>query len=324
MTTVIIFIFLFFSAFFSVDAWAVEKTSGDLKVTYTADPLFGGGIIWYPGLIETRSLTVENTGSETHTTFFRADNESETGNLSTAMFFRIEEGGAVHYGNSNSKTINNFWSNGEITLSNINGGSSTAYDLVITFWKGAGNEFQEKETSFDLVIGFEGTEDEIVVPVDTDGDDGDGDGGDGGVGGVAASPSPLAPVLTAAPPFFPLAPITTVEGVATESAEKPSETKPAAPEVKGKELACDWWHYLWWLPLVVQASLTFLYYRWLKKHPIPNWWLMPIILAGLSQIVHEILGCECVQSQFCPYYWVFNLFIFFSFFYFYWKLKQRD
>jgi len=314
----ILFLFLFLVK----PSWAVVvKTAGDLELVLDTEPLFGSDIIWYPGLSETRNLTVKNIGSETHRTYFRADNTSEDGNLSTVMYFKINEGGTVFYGGSDSKTMRNFWGDGEVILSDIEAKKSTIYNIAITFWRGAGNEFQETQAKFDLVIGFEGTEDEVVVPAGPDGGDGGGSGGvsgdtDIGGGDVVGSSSWSDLTFTAGvggwPWVYAPAEEGDVEGIETKG-EKASEV--SKPEVKG-DAVCNWHYYLWWLTLVIQGALTFIYYRWLnakgasvKNAKIAYWWCLPVILAILSQIVHEILGCKCITSGLCPWYWLFNLFI---------------
>jgi len=316
-----IFVLLIFLGLVPVKIYAVTKTSGDLEVTYNTEPLFGSDIIWYPGLSETRNLTVKNIGSETHRTYFRADNTSEDGNLSTVMYFKINGGGTVFYGDSDSKTMRNFWDDGEVSLSDIEAKKSTIYNIAITFWRGAGNEFQETQAKFDLVIGFEGTEDKVVAPAGSDSGDGGGSGGvsgdtDTGGGDTASSPPWSDLTFTAGvggwPWVYAPAEEGDIEGIETKE-EKASEV--SKPEVKG-DAVYNWYYYLWWLTLVIQGALTFIYYRWLnakdasvKNAKIAYWWCLPVILAILSQIVHEILGCEHITSGLCPWYWLFNLLI---------------
>jgi hypothetical protein len=308
----LIFLFLLFfsvSLVFASPVKAVVETAGDLEVTYDS-PLFNPAIIWYPGLSQTNDLLVKNIGSETHTTYFKAENTSETGNLSTAMYFKVSQGGSELYGSGGSKTMRNFWNDAEVSLLAVNSGQSTSYDLTLSFWQGAGNEFQNTEASFDLIIGFEGTEDEVVISVDT-GDGGDGDGGDGtgggdgGGDGGGASPSPASQAILGFVPFsFPrLRGVT--EGAAAEGPAVAGVEAGPEPQIKG-EAVCPWWSYLWWLPLLIQAALTYGYYSWLKDKKINFWWGIPLILAALSQISHEILGCTCIKSRLCPWYWVFN------------------
>lgn len=173
-------------------AYAKTETSGDLQVTYD-DPLFPSSIIWYPGLSVTKSFTVKNLGSSTHTVSIQATNTSQTGNIADVFLFKITEGAVARYGGADDKTLKNFWDAGQISLSDLNGGGSTTYDIAITMLASAGNEYQGKQAQFDLTIGFVGTAAQVVIT----------GGGAGAAGGAAAptcsdtAPS-SAPTLTSA------------------------------------------------------------------------------------------------------------------------------
>ena len=86
------------------------------------------------------------------------------------------------------------------------------------------------------------------------------------------------------------------------------EVKGVEEEVLGVE-ACTDEYYTWWLPLVIQAILVFGYLWFIRKREekAKRWWLTPIVLAILSQIVHEILDCNCATSEWCSRYWLLNL-----------------
>ncbi len=172
--SIIFFLFLF-GFILKNQTFAVTDTSGDLQVTYD-DPLFPSSIVWYPGLSVTKTITVKNTGSSTHTTSIKADNTSQTGNIDQLYLFKITEGSTSWYGGSNDKTLKNFWDAGELHLSDISSGNSTTYDITITMPSSAGNEYQDKTAKFDLIIGFVGTNETVTVS-----------GGGGTVSGVSTS-----------------------------------------------------------------------------------------------------------------------------------------
>jgi len=320
--TISLILFLFF---FSSSAGAkVTKTCGDLKATFD-DPLFSSSTIWYPGLSKTAQITIENTGTEAHTTVIKAESKSDSlPELSKKMFFKVSENSSDLYGAGDSKTINDFWNAGQVSLSKVDANSSEIVDylITITFDENAGNAYQDKEISFDLIIDFDeieenGEEDDdnggdgIVVTVISDGDgDGDDDTADAGAGGVVDT-GPIGPTLAGpgagGPVFFPAGEVAGAEG---ETDETPGEEdKDLEKEVKGEEIYCPWWKYLWWLPLVIQGLLTLAYYWALEKRRDVYWYhfILPIGLAVLSQVIHNILGCECVQSSWCPRYWILNL-----------------
>ncbi len=90
--------------------------------------------------------------------------------------------------------------------------------------------------------------------------------------------------------------------------EKEEEAKGLKEEVLGEEVCADE-YYVWWLPLVVQTILTLGYLCFIKKRKeeTKRWWLVPILLATLSQVIHGILSCNCATGEWCPRYWLFNL-----------------
>lgn len=161
--------FLFFNLLSVSSALAVTKTSGDLEVTFD-EPIFPDTLIWYPGFSLTKSLTVKNNGGDNQTVFIEALNEQQTGNLSEVLYFKALEGGVNRYGGSGDKTLYRFWNDGSVSLSDLGGGSNTTYDLTVLMDSLAGNSYQDKETEFDLRVGFLGTTSEVTVS---------GGGGDG-------------------------------------------------------------------------------------------------------------------------------------------------
>lgn len=167
--------FLFFNLLSVGSALAVTKISGDLEVVFD-EPIFPDTLIWYPGFSLTKSLTVKNNGGDNQTVFIEALNEQQTGNLSEVLYFKALEGGVNRYGGSGDKTLSQFWNDGSVSLSDLGGGNSSAYDLTVLMDFLAGNSYQDKEARFDLRVGFLGTTSEVTVS----------GGGDGGGGSVSA------------------------------------------------------------------------------------------------------------------------------------------
>lgn len=142
--------------FLAESAQAVTKTSGDLEVTFD-EPMFDASIVWYPGLLVTKSMTVKNNGGASQTVSIEAVNKIQTGSLAQVLLFKTLEGGVDRYGGGNDKTLQNFWDDGQISLSGLAGGATTAYDLTVKMAASSGNEYQRKEAKFDLRVGFVGT-----------------------------------------------------------------------------------------------------------------------------------------------------------------------
>lgn len=145
------------SLIFSVaPAQAVTKTSGDLEVTFD-EPMFSSSIVWYPGLSVAKSMTVKNNGGGVQTVSIGAVNKTQTGDLAGVLFFKVLEGGVNRYGGADDKTLQNFWDDGQVSLSSLGGGATTTYDLTVRMVASSGNEYQGKEAKFDLRVGFVGT-----------------------------------------------------------------------------------------------------------------------------------------------------------------------
>lgn len=147
---------------FLVNAQAATKTSGDLRVTFD-EPLFPNTILWYPGYTVNKNIAVENLGNNSQSVFIEAVNEAQIGNLANALIFSAQEGLIDRYGGSAAKTLQNFYNDGQIILSNLNSNSSANYNLALLMNTSAGNEYQAKRTTFDLRIGFQGTASEVTV-----------------------------------------------------------------------------------------------------------------------------------------------------------------
>lgn len=91
----------------------------------------------------------------------------------------------------------------------------------------------------------------------------------------------------------------------------------AESEVKGEETgivgsqACQDNYYRWWLPLAIEVGFLAVYLYWLTKKRIrtKRWFIIPLVVAATSQIVHEILGCNCSTGYWCSKYIFINLII---------------
>lgn len=175
MAKYLILILILINLIIPAKVLAVTKTSGDLEVDF-AEPMFGSSIIWYPGLAVTRNLTVKNNGGENQTVSLEAVNKTQSGNLAQILFFQVLEGGIGRYGDAGDKSLQDFWDDGQVSLSSLGGGATTTYDLTVKMATTSGNEFQGKQAKFDLRVGFAGTLASVTSS----------DGGGGGGGPFAA------------------------------------------------------------------------------------------------------------------------------------------
>ncbi|PIU34514.1 MAG: hypothetical protein COY72_01855 [Candidatus Nealsonbacteria bacterium CG_4_10_14_0_8_um_filter_35_10] len=120
-----------------------------------------------PGQGITRLVKVTNNSVQSQRIATEAINKNDPNRLGDVLNLEIKEGGARLYNDALSK----FFTAGEVYLSDLGPNSSTTYDFIVTFYSGAGNSFQGKSLSFDLLIGFQGEEGGILP------------GAGGGVGG---------------------------------------------------------------------------------------------------------------------------------------------
>jgi hypothetical protein len=154
-----------------------------LVVDFETIPLFDEAN-FLPGESVTREVEVTNNSGESQSIATEAIDYPDPvpeDDLSRALSVVIrEKGGSDLYGGTaGSKTLFNFYEDGEVYLSDIGDGSSKEYEYEISFPSDKGNEWQGKTTGFDILIGFQGTE---------NGEGGDGEeNGDGEteVGGIA-------------------------------------------------------------------------------------------------------------------------------------------
>lgn len=115
---------------------------------------------------------------------FPDSNNVPTDDLSRALDIVISQGATVLY----NKTLYDFYVDGETYLSDIGPEQTIQYDFTISFPSEKENEWQNKTTGFDILIGFQGEE---------GGNGGNGgNGGDGnGGGGGGYSPPPGLTIL---------------------------------------------------------------------------------------------------------------------------------
>jgi len=125
-----------------------------LNVIFESQPLFKEAN-FLPGHSVTRWVKVTNTGDSPQRIATEAINESDPNHLADVINLQIKESGVTRYNDALSK----FFNAGEVFLSELAGsGTQTQYDFIASFYSGAQNPFQGKSLSFDILIGFQGTE----------------------------------------------------------------------------------------------------------------------------------------------------------------------
>lgn len=164
----------------------------------TATPLFAPSTIWYPGAILAKTVAIANTSTDTREVATMAENSVATGSVDSILSLSIRQvsTNTVLW----AGTLSNFYAAGVVALGTFSPGATEDYIYTIAMDQAAGNSYQEKQTNFDLVLGFTGAA-PTPTPTPTP-SDGGGDGGGAGGGATApvcSDPAPAgAPSLTSA------------------------------------------------------------------------------------------------------------------------------
>jgi len=146
---------------------------GDLTINWgvpTGDPIF---VVtnFLPGDVEDRNVVITNSGTQVRPVGIRGVQTNVSESLENVIDFVISEGGNDIYGGTlGNKTLAQFFAdsggpNG-LFLFNLNPSQTKTVNFEATFQSSAGNEFQNTEVIFDLIIGIS-----IDIPDECDGID---------------------------------------------------------------------------------------------------------------------------------------------------------
>lgn len=126
--------------------------------TGNVGPIFSVGNM-APGDTQTHTVTVTNNAPEARPVGIRGVVTSQTGNLSDAMFITITRDGSDIYGGSTgTKTLTQFFSESTlphfVDLMTVNPSESETFTVTVVFDLNAGNEFQNRTLTFNLILGI--------------------------------------------------------------------------------------------------------------------------------------------------------------------------
>ncbi len=140
----------------------------DLVVDFENTPLFSEAN-FAPGNTVTRFIKVINNTLTSQKIGMEAIKQNNPDALAEQFDLLITQGAATVY----HKSLKDFFSDGQIFLTSLDAGAQTQYDLAMTLSSGTGNDFQNKQVGFDLVVGFigdeGGTTDNPGTPTNTSG-----------------------------------------------------------------------------------------------------------------------------------------------------------
>jgi hypothetical protein len=146
LTILVIFIGLLF--FHSVHA--ITKTSGDLTITYTTEPLFNEMNI-PPGFSINKMVNVKNNNSQQEKKVGVEFSGTIASSLDSILLFTLTQGGKNIF---SEKPLQELRSMGDITISSILPHHSIDFNITARFPEIAGNQFANQVTHFDFSVGF--------------------------------------------------------------------------------------------------------------------------------------------------------------------------
>ena len=129
------------------------------------DPLFSNSLdgFWYPGKSITKTLNLKNSGPETREMAIRGTITSTINILENVMHISIVGGTTVIWAGS----VTDFYGQDKIGMGTFAPGADLDYDFTVLMSSGAGDEYQNKETVFDLTLGFWGEPTPTPTPTTT-------------------------------------------------------------------------------------------------------------------------------------------------------------
>lgn len=117
-------------------------------------PIFSPSEVWYPGKTLSKTIQLLNTSGGSQKIITQAQNSTTSGNLTQAFTFSIVR-------NSDNYVIwsgglASYYAKGETELATLGDGASDTFIYTAAMDSAAGNDYQGKQSSFDLLIGFAG------------------------------------------------------------------------------------------------------------------------------------------------------------------------
>ncbi|MGB9706563.1 MAG: fibronectin type III domain-containing protein [Microgenomates group bacterium] len=157
-------ILLFFAFLFAFFASASFAFAADLNIDCPApptacsktgaDPLFSSATdgYWYPGRILTKTINFKNSGPETREMAIKGARTSGVSILENVMHISIVGGTTVIW----SGSVADFYGQEKIGMGIFAPGADFDYDFTVSMSSGADDNYQNRETVFDLILGFWG------------------------------------------------------------------------------------------------------------------------------------------------------------------------
>lgn len=130
---------------------------GNLQVVFPSEPLFSDNN-WFPGKTLSKVFSVENQEITVQKVGIKANNHVDDLEfpLSGVLGIQITQGSNSFYGEGSltgKKHLSDFYQEQVVWLGQLSGNEKLNYTIVLSMENEAGNNFQNKGTSFDLLVG---------------------------------------------------------------------------------------------------------------------------------------------------------------------------
>lgn len=125
----------------------VLAQSGGVEIIFESKPLFSDLNI-LPGDESTKWVSVKNNEAEDLNVKVEVDSYWDDDSLAKQMRIVINSGVDIYY----DETLEQFFSDGEASLSSVLAGSKKVYDSTISFLDATGNDYQGKSLEFNISI----------------------------------------------------------------------------------------------------------------------------------------------------------------------------
>lgn len=169
----LLFLFSYKNPVYAQDLSVSCNGSGCTPSSTTA--LFTSSQKWYPGKTVTKTIRITNTSVNAQDVATKSQNTSATGlvdTVTTLSIRRVSTDTVVWSG-----SLNNFYGAGTIALATFAAGSVDDFAYAIALNQSTANSYQNKETAFDLLLGFVASDSAIPTPTPTPTSGGGGGGG---------------------------------------------------------------------------------------------------------------------------------------------------
>ena len=246
----ILTVFIIVIIFFSLPA---KAGAADLEVTFEIEPLFSqtADSYWYPGRSKTRWVVVKNNSSEDKTVIVETLNEitsDSVWDLAKVLEIAVSTGGTdIYGGNLGTKYLSEFYTVSELSLSTLSPAQSVIYDFTVFMDESLSNDWQDKDTGFDLKIGFL-----AVTPTSTPTPE------------PTATPTPTPIGVVAGAAIRPVKPIIEfIKEILGEVTPLTSPTVILDSEVKGAKVSPIpfWWIIIFFFIIAIVLLLIYYYFR---------------------------------------------------------------